>query len=318
MRKLMRYFRENKRKLLTIIGLLAFAIFIVHFMNTIVANNRRLEETNNSSYSKTDEQANPTKVIMDNGEISKETAENNGQIIKQFVEYCNQKKYQEAFQILSTSCQKEIFNNDINLFIQDYVNKIFNTNKIYDVLLWTTYKEKYTYQIKYYENNLLATGESTTSNNIEDYITIIKENNENRLNIKNFISYEEINKTLNKNDIEITIHNRKIYKTYEKYNITIKNNSANTISISEDNNEQDIQLVDENDITYSSLIYEIPQHFLNIKSKYQSNIDLSFNKMYNVDRKVKNMQFNSIILNYDNYINNRSEKIESEIISIKI
>ena len=84
------------------------------------------------------------------------------------------------------------------------------------------------------------------------------------------------------------------------------------------NNEEDICLVDENDTKYSSMLYEIPQHFLNIKSKYQIDIDLTFNKTYNVYRKTERMSFQGISLNYEEYINNPYKDLEKVTIDIKI
>lgn len=318
MRKLMRYWETNKKKILTIIGLLAFIIFIVHFMNAIIADSIEKTKNENSFSTQTNEEIGPTKSIIDDSKISTQTAQENTQMIKQFVEHCNQKNYQNAFNLLSSSCQKEIFNNDVNVFKQDYVDKIFDTDKTYNAELWTTGDKNYIYQIKYYEDNLLATGGKNTNINTEDYITIVKENGENRLNIKNFIFYEEINKTVTKADVEIIIHNRKVYKTYESYDITVKNNTANTISVSLANNEEDIFLVDENGAKYNSMLYEIPQYFLNVKSRYQTNINLSFNKAYNVYRKTESMRFQGIVLNYEEYANNSYKDLEKVTIDIKI
>ncbi len=318
MRKLLRYWRQNKRKILITIGVIAFVIFIIQFFNAIVGENLKRENEENKNTAKIDQSVNPIKIITSNIKISNETAEENGGLIKQFVEYCNQKKYQEAFNLLSSSCQKEVFNNNVNYFKQSYVDNIFNTNKSYNILLWSASNMSYTYQVKYCDNNLLETGGATVNNNIEDYITIIVENGENKLNINNFILYEEINKRVNKSDVEIVIHNRKVYKTYESYKITVKNNTAKTISISVANNEEDICLVDENEAKYKSMLYEVPQHLLNVKSSYQTNINLKFNKIYNTYRETKSMSFQGIVLNYEDYINNSHENLETISIDVKI
>ncbi len=316
MQKLLRYLRQNKKRILITIGVIAFVILIIHFFSAMAGYNLKQKNNNKINNTKIDQSVNPTEVIIGGTKISNEKAEENGSFIKQFVEYCNQKKYQEAFNMLSSSCKKEVFNNNVDSFKQNYANKIFDTNKTYNISLWATGNKSYIYQVKYFENNLLATGGTSINQNIEDYVTIVKENDENKLNIKNFIFYEEINKTVSQNDIEITIHDRKVYKTYENYNITVKNNTSNTISISTANNEEDICLVDENGAKYKSMLYEIPQHLLNIKSRYQINIDVSFNKAYNTYRQTKGISFQGLVLNYD--INNSYENIEKVVMDIKI
>lgn len=319
MERLLRYWNQNKKKILITIAVIALVIVVTQIANAMIRQQNIADMNKPKNNIKVAEDlTKPNQSIITETKLKEEVVEDNSKLIKDFVTYCNQKKYQEAFQVLSSSCKKEVFNNDINMFIQNYVSKIFNTDTTYNISLWTTGNDNYTYQIKYYENSLLATGGINTNKNVEDYITIVKENSQNKLNIKNFILYENINKTVTQNDIEIAIHDRKIYKTYEQYSITIKNNSKNTISVSVANNEEDIQLVDKNGAKYNSLLYEIPQHFFNIKSRYQSNIDVSFNKAYNVYRKTESMEFKSIILNYEDYINNQNKEVEKVTIDIKM
>lgn len=318
MQKLLRYWRQNKKRILITIGVIAFVIFLIQFFNIIAGNSLKEKNENNTNQSKIEQSSNPAEVITSDKKISDEKAKENGELIKQFIEYCNQKKYNEGFELLSNSCKKEIFNNNVNSFKQDYVDKIFDTQKTYSIFLWTLGNRNYTYQVKYFENNLLATGGETTNKNTEDYITIVKENGENKLNIKNFIFYEELNKTVSQKDVEITIHDRKVYKTYENYNITVKNNTNNTISVSVANSEEDIYLVDENETKYKSMLYEIPQHFLNIKSKYQTNISLNFNKVYNTYRETKRIEFGGLVLNYEEYTKNPNNDLEKLSININI
>ena len=86
----------------------------------------------------------------------------------------------------------------------------------------------YTYKVTYYEDDLLATGGTTTNKNFEDYITIINQNGERKLNINNFIKKQEINKTQATEAIQITIKNKRVYRSYEQYRILIKNNTKNS------------------------------------------------------------------------------------------
>lgn len=316
MRKLIKYLRENKKKVLTVIGVLAFIIFIIHFANAIIIENYQKQKKQNDVLVKESKEDLPTKSIVSNEKISKEDAENNGSIIKQFIEYCNQKKYQNAFNILGEECKEEVFSNNIELFIENYCKKIFISNTTYNIELWTTENEKYIYRIKYYENNLLATGGTSNNKNIEDYITIIGKGEDKKININGFIFAEEINKTISRNDIEITVKNRKVYKTYEKYNFIVKNNSNNTILLATSSNEKDICLVDNNNVEYSSLIYEVPQHLLNIQSGYQHSVDLRFNKIYNNQRIIEKLRFKNIILDYKQ--NSKDSEIKKVIIEVKI
>ena len=222
-----------------------------------------------------------------------ETTQENVNIIEQFVDYCNSQDIENAYDLLSSSCKEE-YNNDINVFMQNYYNQIFQTSKTYSMELWLNEIDSYTYQIKYYEDNLLATGGTAVNSNLEDYITVIKENGENKININGLIRSQTVNQTASNSNIEITIHSRTIYKNYESYNISIKNNTSNNMTISDGSNSNDISLLDENNIAYGSFINEIPINLLSLQPGQQINIDLRFNKIYDTYRNIEQMQFTNL------------------------
>lgn len=312
MRKLIQFWIANKKKILTFIGVLALVIFIVHFLNNIIEQNH--EESKNTISTHVNTQENPTKSIITGVEISTQTAVKNSNIINQFVQYCNDKKYQEAYNLISSDCKREIFNNNVNLFISNYAKKIFDTNKMYNISLWAVNSGNYIYQIRYYEGNLLATGGKESNKNIEDYITIMQENNENKLNLNSFISYQYINKTVSKNNIIITINSKKTYKSYEEYSFTVKNNTNKTIDISTSQNIDDIYLIDKNNNTYGSMLYEIPNNLLQIEPGYQNNIDLKFDKVYNTYRVIDKIIFKNITLDS----NGKDKNVNKEVIEIQL
>ena len=152
----------------------------------------------------------------------------------------------------------------------------------------------YTYQIKYYEDNLLSTGGSNLENSIQDYITVINQNGEEKININGFIKKQNINKSLESNGLTIVINYGKIYKDYEIYNVTIKNNNSNSITISDGNNDKDICLLDKNDTKYPCFLNEFAKYMLSIKAGQEWNSDIRFNKIYDTDRIIDKVQFNNI------------------------
>ena len=160
----------------------------------------------------------------------------------------------------------------------------------------------YTYKVTYYEDDLLATGGTTTNKNFEDYITIINQNGERKLNINNFIKKQEINKTQATEAIQITIKNKRVYRSYEQYRILIKNNTKNTISISDGENSEDIYLLDKNEAKYVAFIHEIPLENLSIKPMRTTELDITFNKIYYTYRNIEKIQFNNICLDQENNI----------------
>lgn len=311
MNKFIRYWNQNRRKIIIIVAIIAFFIILIQITNSFLKN------SNNDTTQKNQiDKSKPIQSIITGETISEEKTDTNVNLIKEFIDYGNSKQYQQAYELLSDDCKAE-FNNDVNIFITNYGNKVFETNKTYKLELWLTASNLYTYQVTYYEDNLLATGGSNINKNIQDYITIEIKGEEEKLNINGFITKKEINKSAKTDDIEIVVNSKKVYKSYEKYNITINNYSDKTILLSEGQNGKDICLLDKNEVNYNSYINEIINSELIVESKSQKDINIKFNKIYNVYREIEKLKFDNIIADYDYYTNNKSaediKKVEIEV-----
>ena len=313
MNKLVRYWNQNRGKIIITIAIIAFIIILIQIVNSILENSETKGNENATvDYTK------PVQSVITGEVVSEERTMENTNIIKEFVDYCNQKEYQKAYELLTEDCKKE-FSNNINTFINNYYKKVFTTKKTYSLELWLNVSNSYTYKIKYYQDNLLETGASNLNQNIEDYITIIYENNEERISINGFIQAKTINKSQKLNDIEIMINSKKVYQNYETYNITIRNFSNKTILISDGNNNEDIYLLDRRDVKYSSFINEIPVDNLSLKSGYEKSINIKFNKMYATYRTIEKIEFNNIILDEEKYSSEANkENIETIKMSIEL
>ena len=139
-------------------------------------------------------------------------------------------------------------------------------------------------------------------------------NGENKLNINKFIEKEEINKTKNVSNIEIKINSKKVYKNYEIYSITIKNNTSNTIKIADENNSKDICLLDKNNVEYASFLEEISISDLSLRAGESKNVNIKFNKIYDLYRVIEKIKFNNIDLGLQEYTDEASnEKINVTI-----
>lgn len=288
MNKLRRYWNQNKRKLIIIIAIIAFILILIQVVNQLLGQQRRT-----SQIEREQAKGEPIQSVISGEKVPVEITKENNNIVKQFIDYCNQEDIQNAYQLLSEDCKLE-FNNDINVFREDYYNQIFNKKRTYGIELWLHEGNYYTYQIKYYEDNLLETGGYTTGGNIEDYITIVRQNAEAKININKFIRKQMIQQTKESNDINITVESRKIYKNYEQYHIRIRNNTTHTLTLSDGSNNRDIVLLDNNEASYPSFLNEFSMYALTIQPGREHSIDMRFNKIYDVGRRVKKVQFNNI------------------------
>lgn len=310
MNRFIRYFNQNRKGIIITVAIIAFAIILLRIINNLLGS--EIGTTNRNDV--TDK---PIQSTITGEKISEKTTDENTKAIKTFIEYCNNKQYEEAFNMLTDDCKEE-YNNDINIFKQNYTERIFKTAKTYEIELWLIEGDEYTYQVILYEDNLLATGGVGINKNFQDYITITNRKSETKISINNFIRKENINKSTSLNNVEIVINNKRIYEDYEVYNITIKNKTDKTVMIANREKLDDICLLDEKDTEYSSMINELIQNELVIRKSAEKNIDVKFNKIYNTySRKTKKIKFKNIIMDYESYIKNTANqeinKVEAEI-----
>lgn len=308
MNKLVRYWNQNRGKIIITLAIIAFIIILLQIVNGILKEQAAQREVVTRV-----KNTKPIQSVITGQVVSEEKTDENINIIKEFVDYCNNNKQQQAFSMLTEDCKNE-FENNINIFINDFYNKVFSTKKTYKLELMYNKNTMYIYKITYYENNLLATGGSELNKNVEDYITVFKDDNESKVSINGFISKEEINKSQKVGDIEVIINSKKVYRTYETYNITIKNYSGKTILINNCEEPDDICLVGEKGEEYGSFINEIPVELLTLATGYQKNLNIKFNKVLNLYRTIEKVKFKNIILDYDDYSQNKeTEKVDISV-----
>lgn len=293
--RIIRYFNQNRIKVIITIFVIVFIIILIYTVNSILANR---EPENTQRNDTIIDSSVPSESVITGETVDTDKTEANTNLIEEFVNYCNNGDYENAYNLLSQDCKDEVFS-DIDNFINNYITPIFNTRKIYSLELWYNTSSEYTYRTIYQEDNILSTGVVNSGNNIEDYITVIEDGDNYKLNINGFINKETINKTQDTEGIQITINNRKRYRSYERYSITVTNNTENTIRINDGQNGNDICLVDRNEVEYNSMINEVPISSLELEPGGIRSFDIRFYKIYNLYRTIEGIRFKNIDTNID-------------------
>lgn len=314
MKKLIRYFNQNRKKILLILLIIVFLIILVRVLNYIVKTNIQ-EENNNISNTNTNRDTSiPSEAIISGEEIPEEEAREDKEIIDNFVNACNDKLYTNAYSMLSKECQDNVFNNNIDYFKNNYVDVVFETSKTYKLEGWLN-KENMTYKITYINDNILATGSMENGLNYTDYITI--DGKDEKINIFGFIDEVDSDITKTQNNITIQIVSIETYMNEVIYNILVSNNNEKTILLSDYSDNKQICLVDSNDIEYISYLNEIPQNNLIFEPGVKKEVSIKFSKSYSSSSKIEKMLFKNIYLDYEAYVNNEDtdniEKIQFEI-----
>ena len=232
--------------------------------------------------------------IITGENIGSQTANKNQEIIKTFVDYCNDGKINEAYSMISYECRNKVFEN-IDEFQRKYIEPIFSTKKDYNLKNWISTNIGETYIITYVED-ILSTGH--TSEHIQDYITVLY--GEEKINIFRYIDNIKINKSASNNVVTVTVVDKDIYDEYEIYNLKVENNSENTIMINR-NEDNDGIYVEYGENSYGAIISDTPLRDLSIEPKKSKEISIKINKMYNDEYIGDRIYFNDIINNKDEF-----------------
>lgn len=301
MHNILRYIRMNKKKLIKVALILAFLIILLQALNYLAGRKQSVEY--NNYYSNIQNETNGTiksdKSAVSGEKVSSKEIKEVGNIIKNFVEFCNQREIERAYELISQQCKENLYK-DIESFKNDYYARVFKgENRNYTVQNWTGN----TYIVNFTED-LLATGKSISDASFTDYITIVEEKNEKKLNINSFINKKEINKENEKDNIKIKILNQIQFMEYSIYEIEVHNKTNGTILLSSlTNGANDIYLKDNNDNRINSYINELSSEELKVYTKNNKKIEIKFDEPYIKNRKINSLNFKNILLDYkaDNY-----------------
>lgn len=306
---------ENRYKILGVIIAIILVLCVIRFLNEMAKQSNEEAVKNNQNTIKQSSTYKPEQTVIQGENVSSVQQEKNDNVMDNFIQYCNQKDVEKAYNLLTDECKEVIFDSKIQNFEQDYINEIFNTQKTYSMQSWIQASSGYTYKVKIMED-MLSTGK--TGDYIEDYYTIVNKNGEYKLNINSYVGRRDINKSAEKDNISITVNTKDVYMDYEIYNIKVQNSSDKTIILDSKRNEKSAYITGSNGTTYSAFMYEVNDFYLNIKPRIYRNINIRFNKIYNANIKSETMSFTDIISDAENYNQLQNKKDYKNILEIII
>lgn len=301
MRNILHFYYQNRKKIWAIILVIVIIIGLIRLLNYIVGHkspdsNNNIYQDNNiikdiNGNSSTNAIISSNNSLVDGGKISSSTLKSAKDTIESFINYCNNGEVEQAYNLLTDECKEELYPT-LEIFRENYWKGFFEKQRICVIENWTSN----TYKITITED-MLTTGNSINKNSYIDYVTIVKSENSYKLNINNYIGSTEINRSTEKNDIEIKVLRKNTYMDYETYEIQVNNKSKNNIIL--DNLEQSdtIYLQDSKDIKYIAQNYKLQNNDMMINSGVKKNIEITFSNGYTTSRKLKYLVFSKLISN---------------------
>ena len=321
MYRLFRFYNQNRKKIWLMIGIIAFVFLIIQLLNNIAKEQNEKDRQQHENIESTETTFNnvvsydkQSESIISDDKVSGEKKVTYGKLIDEFFTYCINHNPEKAYELLSTDMKNNMYESEA-LFESLYYSSKFEGNKQYSFQSWTTGNNRYTYQVKIFDD-MLSTGKSN-NNYIEDYVTIVEENESYKLNVNSYIGKEIINVTAQNENISLQVINKYIYKDYQIFDIVVKNNTENQILLDTRENTKETYLLDNNDNKFEALLYENSEKDLLLKANEIKKIKIKFNIVENENLKIKSINFDNIVLNYELFnLNNENKKVDSIKVSL--
>lgn len=230
--KTMLKLREFLKRYYIILIIIAVALCIMFYVNRSFKKPQKEENV-----SKSNSISSP--VIDTTKEVPTEYKEPINNLIKNFMEYCNNKEYESGYNLLSSDFKKRYISSLSKFKI--YVDTVFKSKKIYNVQNYSNTNEIYVYSITIMDD-ILASGSTNGYNSIEDKFVITKENGEFKLALNGYCGSKEINVNSQDKYMEIRIVKKYIKYDKETYLIQFKNMTNNYIVLADNTEKNEIIL----------------------------------------------------------------------------
>ena len=316
MYNLIRFFNQNRKKIITVILIIVFIIAVIQILNFISKQQKTSDLENiiikNENYG---DEVVSSKSPITGKSVPEDELKSASDVIKQFIEYCNNSNVESAYSLLTNECKEEMYPT-LNDFNNIYFKYTFGgEKKTYTIENWIDN----VYQVRI-TGDILSTGKIDNATTKQDYITIVEENNELKLNINKYVGRSNPDKVTEIDNIKFTITQVDTYMDYKEYNLLIENNSSNDILLDTSNDTKSIYLIDRNDKKTYFLSSEITPNQFDVQSKYKTNLKIKFAYEFASNNSLKNIVFSKSILNYDEYrkLDNKEQFNDFQELKIKI
>lgn len=320
MYNLIRFYNQNRKKIFKIILIIVFIFGILQLLNYLTrlkSNKNMLEIENKANSIVNDSEINSLvsdKSLVSDNNISNVQLNKDISVINQFIDYCNNEDITDAYNLLTNECKEEMFPSMQDFYNIYYLNIFNKEKKSYTIENWVGH----IYMVRI-TNDILSTGKINNGETKQDYITVIYDNNDKvKLNINNYVKRTILNKETSNKNINITVNNVNTYMDYEIYNITVQNDSNNTILLDTSDDTKSVYLLDKNNMKYYFYNNEIIQNKLILQSKFKVDLQIKFINSYSSNKIIKNMILSKMVLNYEDYINFENKSDYKDFYTFKI
>ena len=282
--KIQDFFRKNK-----------FRIFIlIIVLSVIITVNKYLGKMKEIEPPKTNYP--PDTAVLTGDEIKSIKTKNTlEEKINGYMDACGNKDYQTAYDMLSDECKEICFKKNISFF-KEYIDSIYDKNKVYSIQDYSNKNNVYVYKVTISED-ILASGLNNGDSEVkyEEKIVVTKDGDDYKLAIRGFINAKDLEIVSENSDMKIFIKKIVTYYDTVTYTVEVKNNSESIIMLQKDGEGSSVLLSLDGDLRKTKL----DNYGNNDIVIYQGNtksFDLTFSKYFDEDRNITELIFNRVRL----------------------
>jgi len=208
--KLHQFYKNNKNKIIIFLLILGIIFLINQYLK-----HYDFQKVPSTTYEP------DTPIMTTAGEsVPDKISEPIHALIEQYFNYCNEKNYEKAYNMLLNDCIEEMFP-DIEDF-KKHIDNIFFSKRVYTIQNYYNEDEKYVYRLRIFED-ILATG-LTGKDELgyqTEIITVHNTDDGMKLAINGYVEKQEMNTAVYE-DENMKISVAEMKKEYEKETYTVK------------------------------------------------------------------------------------------------
>lgn len=278
--RILRFFRNNKK-----IVFIVISVIVVVFLINLYLKNRKIEVTPQTTYEP------HTSVIDSSSKVPERVSNKIEDMIKEYMDYCNDSNWAGAYNMLSEDCKTYSFDNKISNYME-YVSTKMPTKKKYAIQDYSNDGNMYIYQIKY-TDDLLATGLTNSVYQFTEEKMIFKKNSDGLLDMSvgNFVDFHNLKNIFENEYIKVDVQSVVQYYSMEEYTLKLTNRTDYNIVLANNVENNEIVLKLKSGDTRDRLDVRDEIVLLPNASK---TFRFSFTKFYDNDDAASSLVFNSV------------------------
>lgn len=226
--KIRRFIKKNRKKVIFVIITVAIVIAINYILK-----NMPEEEIPKTTYE-------PNVAVMDESEVPKKWHSEIENRIKTFVDYCNNKEYENAYDMISDDCKDAIY--PVIGDFKEYVDKRFQVKRIYSIQNFSNISKQYIYDVNFM-SDFMATGSTGTNYGyVQEKFVFTEDDNSLKFAIGGFVRTNILDAFVEDENLKIVTKKKNVYYDHETYTVDITNKTDYPIVLGDGTGEDEIAI----------------------------------------------------------------------------